>query len=342
MTSRKTLPYYYQDREYHWERLGWSPANYGLVGERTGERTPLSSCYLTAMQATSEMTCCRCNCSGRCRNCSCVRAGKICQGCLPQRLRNCTNTTVPTHDSSTVGLSTTLNSQRVTADPETPAADVDTSFASPKQSSSDVTNTAISWPLPVLEPPNFSWGPLERQEFCDKVNEAYEEVVYGDGISSKYLLAPLEIKAFVAEVARLFQAYADNSSLEGITMKACTIIPILLLQKPSRTSKSKDHASHLQRRLEFWHGGEIETLLSEGRCIQKHLHRGIRQPDDEAIARVFRDLMLQGKTQSALRYLSRVAAMVVCSNWMTWFPKPQVTVNLKHAQSRIFSKTNTQ
>ena len=79
---------------------------------------------------------------------------------------------------STVGPSTTLNSQRVTADPEIPAADADTSFASPNQSSSDVTNTAISWPLPVLEPPNFSWGPLEGQEFCDKVNEAYEEVVH--------------------------------------------------------------------------------------------------------------------------------------------------------------------
>ena len=82
-----------------------------------------------------------------------------------------------------------------------------------------------------------------------------------------------------------------------------TIIPILLLQKPSHTSKSKDHANHLQRRLELWHGGDIKSLLDEGRYIQKHLHSGTRQ-DDEAIARTFKDLMLQGKVQSALRHPS--------------------------------------
>ena len=40
-------------------------------------------------------------------------------------------------------------------------------------------------------------------------------------------------------------AYADGSSLETIALKACTVAPILLLQKPSRTSKSKDHVNHL-------------------------------------------------------------------------------------------------
>ena len=44
------------------------------------------------------MPCCRCNRSGRCRNCSCVKAGSTCQNCLPQRLGNCSNngsTTTP-------------------------------------------------------------------------------------------------------------------------------------------------------------------------------------------------------------------------------------------------------
>ena len=38
------------------------------------------------------MSCCRCNRSGRCANCSCVKGGGPCQGCLPQRLGNCLNT----------------------------------------------------------------------------------------------------------------------------------------------------------------------------------------------------------------------------------------------------------
>ena len=38
------------------------------------------------------MACCRCNRTGRCRNCSCVKMGRQCLGCLPQRLGNCINT----------------------------------------------------------------------------------------------------------------------------------------------------------------------------------------------------------------------------------------------------------
>ena len=59
-------------------------------------------------------------------------------------------------------------------------------------------------------------------------------------------------KAFVSELAHLFQTHADSSSLECIAMKAITVMQILLLQKPSRTSKSKDHVIHLQRSMELW------------------------------------------------------------------------------------------
>ena len=44
------------------------------------------------------MPCCRCNRSGRCRNCSCVKADSLCQSCLHQCLGNCSNngsTTTP-------------------------------------------------------------------------------------------------------------------------------------------------------------------------------------------------------------------------------------------------------
>ena len=35
------------------------------------------------------MTCCKCNKTGRCRNCSCVKAGIHCQSCLSSRLGLC-------------------------------------------------------------------------------------------------------------------------------------------------------------------------------------------------------------------------------------------------------------
>ena len=63
--------------------------------------------------------------------------------------------------------------------------------------------------------------------------------------------------------ARLFQAYADSSSLECIAMKAITVMQILLLQ----------NVIHLQRQMGLWLDGDIQALLDEGKCIQKRLGR---------------------------------------------------------------------
>ena len=63
------------------------------------------------------MVCCRCNHSGRCLNCQCVKSGTVYQGCLPQRSGNCVNTVwtppsqvnaniaSPSPESSSPGLS---------------------------------------------------------------------------------------------------------------------------------------------------------------------------------------------------------------------------------------------
>ena len=88
-------------------------------------------------------------------------------------------------------------------------------------------------------------------------------------------------------------------------MKAIAVIHIVLLQKLSRTSKSKDHTKHLQRRLDLWLQGGLETLLDEGKCIQNRLGNVTQASSDETVGRIYRDLVLQGKVQSALRYLSR-------------------------------------
>ena len=111
-------------------------------------------------------------------------------------------------------------------------------------------------------------------------------------------------KSFVSELANLFQAFADGSSLEQIALKAAMVMQVLLLQKPSKTSKAKDHANHLQRRLFLWKNGDIHALLLEGRCIQKHLPK--RFPlDDKSLAKAFSKLMFQGRVRSALLLLSR-------------------------------------
>ena len=86
-----------------------------------------------------------------------------------------------------------------------------------------------------------------------------------------------------------------------------TVLQVLLLQKPSRSSKSSDHATHLKRRLDLWKKGDIEPLSQEGRYIQNRLHKTLGSAgDDEAISRIFCKLMMEGKVQGALRYHSRL------------------------------------
>ena len=59
------------------------------------------------------------------------------------------------------------------------------------------------------------------------------------------------------------------------------LMPNLLLQKPSKNSKLKDHQLALERRLELWHKGEFEELYFEGETIQASL-KTIQKPSSIA------------------------------------------------------------
>ena len=79
---------------------------------------------------------------------------------------------------------------------------------------------------------------------------------------------------------------------------------ILLLQKPHRTSKVKEHNKCIERRLSLWLDGDIEALLDEGRTIQRYLHPQIKRSSDRQDATVFTRFMSEGKVRAALHMLS--------------------------------------
>ena len=87
-------------------------------------------------------------------------------------------------------------------------------------------------------------------------------------------------------------------------MKAVTVLQVLVLQTPSRTSKNSDHVHHLRRRLDLWEKGDIASLTQESLCIQKRLRKTSRETSNKDIARTFNKLMMEGKVQGALRFLS--------------------------------------
>ena len=57
----------------------------------------------------------------------------------------------------------------------------------------------------------------------------------------------------------------------SVNLKTATVLPILLLQKPSKKSKTKDHIKCLERRLANWSNGDLEELVKESRTLQHRL-----------------------------------------------------------------------
>ena len=93
--------------------------------------------------------------------------------------------------------------------------------------------------------------------------------------------------------------------MECVALKAITVASIVLLQKPHRLSKAKEHTSCLDRRLKLWKDGDLAELIREGKTLQQRLPKLKKyQETDEHLAQSFSNFMFEGKTKAALRLLS--------------------------------------
>ena len=226
-----------------------------------------------------EPACCRCNRTGRCRRCACVKAGQQCVNCLPIKLGNCQNgvshiaVPVPAVASTpssamppnsmppnSIQPNSILPQSSISASPPLPA-----SHSRPRVSLRDRPTTDFF--SPPAGQVSFIWGEVDGATFHSQITVAYEVVIHW----KPYLFIPLRGTTgnmFVHELAKMFQSFTDGSSLGSIAMKAATVQQQLLLQKPSRSRKSKDYIHHLQRCLDLWQKGDLDTLLHERRSVQ--------------------------------------------------------------------------
>lgn len=95
------------------------------------------------------------------------------------------------------------------------------------------------------------WGAVDGLSFCVKVNSCYEETVHWRG---NVFSTPSEKagKEFVAEMAHLYCAYADESQIELFAYTAAMIPSPLILQKPFRVSNARDHVKCVERKVQLW------------------------------------------------------------------------------------------
>ena len=111
-------------------------------------------------------------------------------------------------------------------------------------------------------------------------------------------------KKFIKEITRLINLWTGDSPLENIALKAIHVMPALLLQKPNKNSKAKDHVAALERRLELQENGNIIELLNERQSIQERLPTGERPKDIAKISVKFKELMHKGNVNGALKLLA--------------------------------------
>ena len=180
----------------------------------------------------------------------------------------------------------------------------------------DVVTITSSQPVVTLNAPNdtnadervdsnenFQWKNVPGSKFTHDLNYIYEHIVYWK--KNLFLLTSGKAgKMFIREMTRLISAWVDDSPLKEISLKALHVMPALLLQKPSKKSKSKDHLRALERRLNLWVEGELLELFNESLAIQERLKPPAVKADISSISKKFRLLMQKGDVNGALRLLT--------------------------------------
>ena len=168
---------------------------------------------------------------------------------------------------------------------------------------------AASQPLVVelpLEVENGAWGPHSSEEITSIANGIYEEIVYW---KNNVFTMPSGAagKRYLRESTRLIEIWlADKKPLCDVAMKMLMCMPKMLLQKPSRKSRARQHSTYLNKRLDLWEKGDFEGLMKENKAIQHKLREGSPSKGTaESIAKGFARLILQGRVHAALRLLNR-------------------------------------
>ena len=109
-------------------------------------------------------------------------------------------------------------------------------------------------------------------------------------------------KKYIIETTKLMNGWTKNSPFKHIAFTAIHVMSSLL-QKPSKTSKAKDHLKALEKRIDLWIRGNIDELLFEGETIQSYLHHINIPKSIGELSKKFALLMEKENVNGALKLL---------------------------------------
>ena len=110
-------------------------------------------------------------------------------------------------------------------------------------------------------------------------------------------------KRYIDEMTRLLNKWSSTNEEEAL--KLLMMMPNMLLQRSSKKCKARENKNHLTRRLELWENKEFEKLVEEGKSIQQRLTENNGEKKERDWIRQFRDHMMMGRINAALRLLDK-------------------------------------
>ena len=149
---------------------------------------------------------------------------------------------------------------------------------------------------------NKTWGNISHASFCNIVNGVYDEIVYYRRNISN-LPSSRAGKSFIEELTFWIKQFNADSDLNSVALKAFMVLPTLILQTPSATSKSKEHSATIERRFALWKQRNLDLSLKEVKFLQEKFVNSKKARTVEDVSKVFSKLTLQGKFSAAMKLL---------------------------------------
>ena len=148
------------------------------------------------------------------------------------------------------------------------------------------------------------WGNLEGEmKIKEKVSSVYKEVT--TWYKNLFILPRGRVGCeFIKELTNTLNQFNNNDGKwSRLSIPMLHIFIPIMLQKPSKKSKAKTNEQYLQKRMNWWRQGDIDSIMSECREIQKRLKKNLDQKK-EAKEKAFCRLMLLGKVGQAMKFIN--------------------------------------
>ena len=234
--------------------------------------------------------------NGRCKCCACVKAGHSCVDYWP--LRNVPKkwlNVIPSDNSdkpiSSVSGGNFLQCSAITPKMCDDSHDTSESFAIFSPGQTDIS-IYPHFRICLKNQTIYMWGEMDNITFTNNLNSAYDEIM-------KWRRNIFRIPYWHAGKS-FVSAYADRSLLESIAFKSAMPLPTLILQKPFRTSKTKDHINCIEKRLDLWLKSDIDALIMKGHTLQRSFKPSDNARSDKRSAASLAKLIIGGQVKATL------------------------------------------